>query len=197
MDVIRVTDDRLASVLFMDFPLEGHYVGPSQRLYPEPYRGHSDLLLQVDFDTYKDFIGKYLDQTTYMLTETATLKACLESEQDETLMHHFYVDVAGAVAKELFYSQVSGGVTGIVHRIEGADVLSGLVQMGEASLASNLKLARQEFIDVLDRRGFKLTKYICDTYPTQLSYAVLLYAMGRGVFGIPFLKWNEERSVLS
>lgn len=189
MYVIKVTEDNIASVMFMDKYLEK---------YPEPYRGNADITLAVSFETYKKFINKYLEVTDYLSTSTVLLRSYLSRGYDDLLCKCFYRDMANAVVKELWYAREGRSPTSILHLVEdghgfGGEYIDALYTAFPVQL-SRAALDLQESLSVV---GYTLPDYKMIQYDKEWRYATVLYAMSSlsNEYGTGFSRWSLERGV--
>lgn len=188
MSVIQATEDKLASILVLNRKLEE---------YPEPYRGNKDMEILVSFDAYKSFIERYLEIYDYLATPTIKLKYYLSCGKDEELYRCFYLDMALAVAKEVWYTDLSGTPTRITHKITGADILdTGYVTSMSEIFPKGLSRARNSLLSYLANSNYKMAAAKTVTFSDELRYASLLYAMSSNTneFDVGFYKWSYERS---
>lgn len=188
MSVIQATEDRLASILVLNRKLEE---------YPEPYRGNRDMEIQVSFDVYKNFIEQYLEIYDYLATPTLKLKYYLSCGKDDELYRCFYLDMAFAVAKEVWYADLTGAPTRITHKIGDADILdvgyiSGMCEI----FPEGLSRARNSLLKHLANSNYTMAAAKTVAFGEELKYASLLYAMSSNTnaFDVGFYKWSYERS---
>lgn len=180
-------EDTLASVLVLDRSME---------TCPEPYRGHNDTEIVVSFDVYKEFINKYLSVTDYLATDTVKLLSYLKTCREEELCRCFYKDVAIAVAKEIWYTDIGGAPTKITHVIDGACYnTEEYVSVISKAFAPQLSRASRSLLEYLDYNEYPMSPTKLVKFDAEFSYATLLFAMSSfdNEFGVPFCKWSLER----
>lgn len=188
MRLIRVTEDALASILVMDRRLEE---------YPEPYRSNKDIDIEVSFETYKKFIDDYLDVHDYLATRTTHLRYYLLNGMDDMLCRCFYLDMAMAVAKELWYTDISEVPTGIHHVVEEANCFDkGYVDGLHEIFTSELSRAQNKLMSHLKTLNYQLAPAKVVKFKKEMDYATLLYAMSSpgNEYGVGFNRWSFERS---
>lgn len=105
----EVDADSLAALMVLNRSLEK---------VPEPFRMQPDLYLDVCFDEYVRFI-RILPDMDLLYLPTRQLKSFVEGRANAQLLKAFYIDMALAVGKELFFSEYSHrGATTIRHHFK-------------------------------------------------------------------------------
>lgn len=155
----EVEADCLAAILVLDMELEP---------LPEPFRMQSDVALTVNFEEYVKFIGTLPDGTHILHSKSDRLKAAVVANDESALLKSFYVDMARAVGKELFYAERYGlGATVIRHGFYGQYPNKDIPSYG----------ASEEILrTILQERGFQLPTTISAQNARHWKYACkLLY----------------------
>lgn len=186
MIVIRATEEGLASLLFLDKRLEE---------YPEPYRSNGDMEIQVSLDVYRNFVDKYLEGHDYLSTATPILKYTLSLGNDEAFCKCFYKDMALAIIKELWYTDVTGVPTTITHSVGNAKYYDKqyIIDLWE-QYPKELSQAQNKLLSHMKSANYQLSVQKVVKFGEQLQYATVLYAMSsiENEY-IDFAYWNFER----
>lgn len=102
-----VEADCLAALMVLDRNLEP---------VPEPFRMQPDVELVVNFEEYLKFVQSLPGDCTFLYFPTDKLQKSIETRAEQSLLKAFYIDMALAVCKELFFAEYGGkGATIIRH----------------------------------------------------------------------------------
>lgn len=102
-----VEADRLAALMVLDRNLEP---------VPEPFRMQPEVELVINFDEYLKFIESLSSNCQLLYFTADALHKAINTRNDQSLLRAFYVDMALAVSKELFFAEYTGkGSTVIRH----------------------------------------------------------------------------------
>ena len=94
-----VEADCLAALMVMDRELEP---------VPEPFRMQPDVELIVNFEEYLKFAQSLPSDSTLLYFPTERLRQSVAARNEEALVKSFYIDMAMAVCKELFFAEYNG-----------------------------------------------------------------------------------------
>lgn len=102
-----VEADCLAALMVLDRKLEP---------VPEPFRMQPGVMLVINFEEYLKFVASLPAGCDLLYFHTADLQKSVETRSDVSVLKSFYIDVALAVCKELFFAEYHGkGATSIRH----------------------------------------------------------------------------------
>lgn len=189
MSIINATEDTLASILLIRKDLEE---------YPEPYRSNGDIEIRVSFEAYQRFIDKYLAVGDFLATQTNTLLYYLRNDRLDLLCRCFYLDMALAVVKEVWYTDITANPTKLTHIVADSyrfneDYVTGMCDI----FTKDLSRAQNQLVARMRKLQYAVPPTKVNKFSGEFKYAALLYAMAdmTGEFSnISFSRWSYERS---
>lgn len=154
---LDIEADSLAALMVLNRELEP---------IPEPFRMQPDVEVVVNFEEYLKFVQSLPSNAQLLYFPIDKLHQSIESHNEQSLIKSFYIDVALAVCKELFFAEYYGkGATVIRHEFYGCQESKGISVMPDIPLL---------LMHILSEKGFPLPNVISPTNSRHWSYACKL-----------------------
>lgn len=154
---LDVEADSLAALMVLDRDLEP---------VPEPFRMQPDVEVVVNFEEYLKFVQSLPSDATFLYFPTDKLHKSIEARNEQSLIKSFYIDVALAVCKELFFAEYYGrGATVIRHEFYDCHNTKGISVMPDTQVL---------LLHILSEKGFTLPNAISNTNFRHWDYACKL-----------------------
>lgn len=154
---LDVAADSLAALVVLDRDLEP---------VPEPFRMQPDVEVIVNFDEYLKFVQSLPMDSAFLYFPMDKLHQSIEARNEQSLIKSFYIDVALAVCKELFFAEYYGkGATVIRHEFYDCHDTKGI------SIMPNTEVL---LLHILSEKGFPLPGVISRSNVRHWNYACKL-----------------------
>lgn len=154
---LDVEADRLAALMVLDRDLEP---------VPEPFRMQPDVEIFVNFEEYRKFVQSLPSDDMHLYFPVDKIHKSMDAHNEQALIKSFYIDMALAVCKELFFAEYNGkGATVLRHEFYNCNETKSI------SVTSDTVLLLSH---ILSEKGFPLPSAISAKNARHWGYACKL-----------------------
>lgn len=154
---VEVEADRLATLLVMDASLEPR---------PAPIRLQPEVTVVINFEEYLRFVQLLPAGSAFLNSSIEKMQQCIRAHEERSLLKAFYVDMALAVGKELYFAETfHKGATVIRHEFYSCRTIKKIASDPDGAFLLGY---------LLKTKGFPLPAIVSEVNRLHWDYACML-----------------------